>query len=191
MTEYGLRSSRGVQLEARNLFSSSSMKLMALLGRAKTYSLYLCILPSLTAFPWQSNTFIHKLVQLTQDKPWKKSLSFLPLYDIKNLTIVLAGRSGKGRDPNAKRPILRPIICICNDQNAASLTKLRAHALQIRFARPADIHTVKRLREVCEIEGLKADSRALTTLVGVARGDLRGCLNTLQVCHILLLFWGV
>ncbi|KAJ7510162.1 P-loop containing nucleoside triphosphate hydrolase protein [Mycena galericulata] len=109
-----------------------------------------------------SNTFIHKLVQLTYDRPWKKS------------------RSGKGRDPNAKRPILRPIICICNDQNAASLTKLRAHALQIRFARPADIHTVKRLREVCEIEGLKADSRALTTLVGVARGDIRGCLNTLQ-----------
>ncbi|KAJ7444820.1 P-loop containing nucleoside triphosphate hydrolase protein [Mycena latifolia] len=109
-----------------------------------------------------SNTFIHKLVQLTYDKPWKKS------------------RAGKGRDPNAKRPILRPIICICNDQNAASLAKLRARALQIRFARPADIHTVKRLREVCEIEGLKADSRALTTLVGIARGDLRGCLNTLQ-----------
>ncbi|KAJ7085780.1 P-loop containing nucleoside triphosphate hydrolase protein [Mycena belliarum] len=109
-----------------------------------------------------SNTFIHKLVQLTYDKPWKKS------------------RGGKGRDPNAKRPILRPIICICNDQNAASLVKLRARALQIRFARPADIHTVKRLREVCEIEGLKADSRALTTLVGIARGDLRGCLNTLQ-----------
>ncbi|KAJ7709592.1 hypothetical protein B0H17DRAFT_1173775 [Mycena rosella] len=91
-----------------------------------------------------------------------------------------ACRPGKGRDPNAKRPILRPIICICNDQNAASLVKLRAHSLQIRFARPADIHTVKRLREVCEIEGLKADSRALTTLVGIARGDLRGCLNTLQ-----------
>ncbi|KAJ7286133.1 P-loop containing nucleoside triphosphate hydrolase protein [Mycena rebaudengoi] len=89
-------------------------------------------------------------------------------------------KTGKGRDPNAKRPILRPIICICNDQNAASLAKLRQHALQIRFVRPADIHTVKRLREVCEIEGLKADSRALSTLVGVARGDLRGCLNTLQ-----------
>ncbi|KAJ6525742.1 P-loop containing nucleoside triphosphate hydrolase protein [Mycena capillaripes] len=109
-----------------------------------------------------SNTFIHKLIQLTSDKPWKKS------------------RSGKGRDPNTKRPILRPIICICNDQNAASLTKLRAVALQVRFVRPADIHTVKRLREVCEIEGLKADSRALSTLVGIARGDLRGCLNTLQ-----------
>jgi chromosome transmission fidelity protein 18 len=43
------------------------------------------------------------------------------------------------------------------------------------------VHIVKRLKEVCEIEGLKADSRALSTLVSVARGDLRGCLNTLQV----------
>ena len=40
---------------------------------------------------------------------------------------------------------------------------------------------MKRLREVCEVEGLRVDSRALTTLVGLANGDLRGCLNTLQV----------
>ncbi|KAG5645600.1 hypothetical protein DXG03_005738 [Asterophora parasitica] len=106
-----------------------------------------------------SNTFIHKLVSLTFDRPRKK-------------------RGQK--DPQSKRPILRPIICICNDHNASSLAKLRPHALQIRFQRPADIHTVKRLREVCEIEGLKADSRAISTLVGVAKGDLRGCLNALQ-----------
>lgn len=31
------------------------------------------------------------------------------------------------------------------------------------------------------MEGLKADTRALSTLVSVAKGDLRGCLNTLQV----------
>ncbi|KAF8891293.1 P-loop containing nucleoside triphosphate hydrolase protein, partial [Infundibulicybe gibba] len=105
---------------------------------------------------------IHKLVQLTYDKPRQKN------------------RTGRGRDPKAKRPILRPIICICNDHNASSLAKLRPHALQIRFSRPADVHTVKRLREVCDVEGLKADTRALNTLVGVAKGDLRGCLNTLQ-----------
>lgn len=97
----------------------------------------------------------------------------------------LVDRSGQNRDPQAKRPILRPIICICNDINASSLTKLKPHAYQIRFQRPADIHTVKRLREVCELEGLKADSRALSTLVGVAKGDLRGCLNTLQVRNLL------
>ncbi|KAG2020154.1 CHTF18 protein [Coprinopsis cinerea AmutBmut pab1-1] len=108
-----------------------------------------------------SNTFVHKLVQLTQVKTKKKQ------------------RNGK-RDPHAARPILRPIICICNDINASSIAKLRPHALQIRFNKPSDIHTVKRLREICEYEGLKADARALATLVGVAKGDLRGCLNTLQ-----------
>ncbi|KAH0583568.1 hypothetical protein H2248_009191 [Termitomyces sp. 'cryptogamus'] len=107
-----------------------------------------------------SNTFISKLVSLTQDRPRKKRQ--------------------KQKDPQAKRPILRPIICICNDQNASSLAKLKPHALQIRIQRPADIHTVNRLREICQLEGLKADSRALSTLVGVAKGDLRGCLNTLQ-----------
>ena len=44
------------------------------------------------------------------------------------------------------------------------------------------MHLVKRLRDICDRERLKADSRALTALVGIAQGDLRGCLNTLQVC---------
>ncbi|KIM48804.1 hypothetical protein M413DRAFT_437980 [Hebeloma cylindrosporum] len=109
-----------------------------------------------------SNTFIHKLVQLINAKPRKKE------------------RSSHHKKSNTGRPILRPIICICNDQNASSLAKLRPHAYQIRFSRPADVHIVKRLKEICEIEGLKADSRALSTLVSVAKGDLRGCLNTLQ-----------
>ncbi|TFK54597.1 P-loop containing nucleoside triphosphate hydrolase protein [Heliocybe sulcata] len=103
--------------------------------------------------------FVHKLVELTSDKPRKKR--------------------GK-KDPSANRPLLRPIICICNDLYASSLAKLRQHARIVRFNRPADIYIVKRLREICENEALKADSRALTALVGVAKGDLRGCLNTLQ-----------
>lgn len=88
---------------------------------------------------------------------------------------------GAKKENKGKRPLLRPMICICNDHNAHSLAKLRPHARQLRFSRPADLMIVRRLREVCEIEGLKADSRALSTLVGVAQGDLRGCLNALQV----------
>ncbi|KIL00951.1 hypothetical protein PAXRUDRAFT_821161 [Paxillus rubicundulus Ve08.2h10] len=106
-----------------------------------------------------SSSFVQKLVSLTFDRPKKKR---------------------KTRDQQDKRPLLRPIICICNDQNAHSLVKLRPHARQVRCTRPADIHIVKRLREICELEGLSADTRALSTLVGVAKGDLRGCLNTLQ-----------
>lgn len=90
---------------------------------------------------------------------------------------------GAKKDNKGKRPLLRPMICICNDHNAHSLAKLRPLARQLRFSRPADLMIVRRLREVCEIEGLKADSRALSTLVGVAQGDLRGCLNALQVCR--------
>jgi chromosome transmission fidelity protein 18 len=101
---------------------------------------------------------------------------------------VESERTGQARDPHVKRPILRPIICICNDINASSLVKLRSYALQIRFNRPADIHIVKRLKEICQIEGLKTDSRALNTLVSVAKGDLRGCLNTLQVCGMAIIF---
>lgn len=104
--------------------------------------------------------FIQKLVQLIQDKPRKKA---------------------KRGEPQAHRPLLRPIICICNDLYASALAKLRPIARIIRFNKPNDYRLVNRLREICELEGLKAQSRALTTLVGVAQGDLRGCLNTLQL----------
>ncbi|KAH9483909.1 Chromosome transmission fidelity protein 18-like protein [Psilocybe cubensis] len=106
-----------------------------------------------------SNSFIHKLVQMVNTKPRKKA---------------------NGKEKDGRRPILRPIICICNDHNASSLAKLRPHTYQIRFNRPSDTHLVKRLKEICLIEDMKADTRALNTLVSVAKGDLRGCLNTLQ-----------
>jgi hypothetical protein len=89
--------------------------------------------------------------------------------------------AGQKRGQKSKGALLRPIICICNDPNAAVLAKLRPHAYQLRFTRPSDFHTVKRLRDICGFEGVKADTRALSTLVGIAKGDLRGCLNTLQV----------
>ncbi|KAI0256885.1 P-loop containing nucleoside triphosphate hydrolase protein [Lactifluus subvellereus] len=104
--------------------------------------------------------FIHKLVQLTYEKANKSR--------------------GKKKGDKGKQVLRRPIICICNDLYASSLAKLRPLTRMIRFTRPADIHVVKRLRDICDTEGLRADSRALSTLVGIALGDLRGCLNTLQ-----------
>ncbi|XP_006457848.1 hypothetical protein AGABI2DRAFT_63250, partial [Agaricus bisporus var. bisporus H97] len=108
-----------------------------------------------------TSSFIHNLVQFTQNTRGKKK------------------RLGN-KQVNAQRPLLRPIICICNDINASSLVKLRPHAYQVRFTRPADFHTVRRLQEICGNEKLKADVRALGVLVAMARGDLRGCINTLQ-----------
>ena len=108
-----------------------------------------------------------KLIQLTYDRPYKKGRG--------------GGGGGRKGEQQHARPLLRPIICICNDLYASSLTKLRQHARIVRFARPHDTHVVRRLREICEREGLRADARALATLVGVAQGDFRGCLNTLQM----------
>lgn len=104
------------------------------------------------------------------------------------LLIGISERGGHKQQPDTSRPLLRPIICICNDINASSLSKLRPHAYQVRFTRPADFHTVRRLQEICDNEGLKAETRALSTLVAMAKGDLRGCINTLQVNirHLLL-----
>ncbi|KAJ3550684.1 hypothetical protein NM688_g5019 [Phlebia brevispora] len=112
-----------------------------------------------------STGFIQKLIQLTFDRPGRKK--------------------GRKREPEETRPLLRPIICICNDLYHSSLTKLRQHARIIRVGRCNDLHVVNRLRDICEIEGLRADSRALTALVGVAQGDLRGCLNTLQASQLI------
>ncbi|KAI6045547.1 P-loop containing nucleoside triphosphate hydrolase protein [Pisolithus marmoratus] len=106
-----------------------------------------------------SSGFVQKLVSLTFNKPNKK---------------------GKNRNKKQSRPLLRPIICICNDPNSHALAALRPHARQIRYMRPADVHTVRRLREICELEGLSVNTRALSVLVSIAKGDLRGCLNTLQ-----------
>lgn len=51
----------------------------------------------------------------------------------------------------------------------------------VRFHPPTTAHLSKRLRDICDRESLKADSKSLTTLIEVSGGDIRSCLNTLQV----------
>ncbi|KAF8447842.1 P-loop containing nucleoside triphosphate hydrolase protein [Boletus edulis BED1] len=148
------RSAQSVEDRVRPILESGST-----IGSTKPVLLIVDEIDGATGGGDNSNGFVQKLVSLTFDKPKKK----------RNV--------GAQKD---KRPLLRPIICICNDLNAHSLAKLRPHAHQIRYTRPADIHIVKRLREICALEGLDADTSALSTLVNVAKGDLRGCLNTLQ-----------
>ncbi|KZV69756.1 P-loop containing nucleoside triphosphate hydrolase protein [Peniophora sp. CONT] len=106
--------------------------------------------------------FVYKLIQLALEKPAKAK--------------------GRGKKDNqGKRPLLRPIICICNDLYAPALSKLRPIARIVKFSRPTDLLLVKRLRDICAAEALHADTRALGALVGFAQGDMRGCLNTLQM----------
>ena len=87
---------------------------------------------------------------------------------------------------------MRPIICICNDLYAPTLRPLRPLARIIRFTPPTNVMLVHRLRTICNEEGLGADSKNLTMLTEIAEGDLRSCLNTLQVScrhYKLLKLW--
>ncbi|KAF8671864.1 P-loop containing nucleoside triphosphate hydrolase protein [Rhizoctonia solani] len=106
--------------------------------------------------------FINKLIQLTLDKPKAKK-----------------ARGDKGGKES--RLLLRPIICICNDLYAPSLARLRPIARVIRFRKAQPVLLTNRLRDICTEESLRADTRALTALVTVTQGDMRACINTLQL----------
>ncbi|GAA5865391.1 hypothetical protein JCM1840_001552 [Sporobolomyces johnsonii] len=98
--------------------------------------------------------------------------------------LVMEGSSTKKPKKNGKgkkdRPLLRPIICICNDLYAPVLRPLRPLAKIICFSPPTNTMLVKRLKTICEAEDLGAENKHLTLLVDTAEGDLRSCLNTLQ-----------
>jgi len=88
-----------------------------------------------------------------------------------------APQAKKGK---AKRRLMRPIICICNDQYAPALRKLRAVALVFKIEKPKTGRLATRLGEICAAEGLQADPSSLTALCELADNDIRSCLNTLQ-----------
>ncbi|CCG83606.1 Chromosome transmission fidelity protein [Taphrina deformans PYCC 5710] len=85
----------------------------------------------------------------------------------------------RGKKKTSKA-LLRPIICICNDQYVAALRPLRQYCQIINF-RPLSVPTVvARLARICRIEGMQADARALNALCEIAESDLRSCVNSLQ-----------
>lgn len=51
----------------------------------------------------------------------------------------------------------------------------------VRFNPPTNVMVVRRLSDICTREALGADAKSLGMLVDVAKGDMRSCLNTLQV----------
>lgn len=90
----------------------------------------------------------------------------------------LASRGKKQR--KGFKPLLRPIICICNDLYAPSLRPLRPMSKLVRFSKPPTNLVVKRLREVCEAEALAVEARGLSLLAELTNGDIRSCLNALE-----------
>ncbi|GLI67361.1 hypothetical protein VaNZ11_011539 [Volvox africanus] len=85
-----------------------------------------------------------------------------------------------GRQGSQRRPLCRPIICICNDLYAPALRPLRDVARVFHFSAPASERLTARLAHICKAERLEADPAALRLLVERTDRDVRACLNTLQ-----------
>ncbi|KAL0366754.1 UNVERIFIED_CONTAM: Chromosome transmission fidelity protein 18 [Sesamum radiatum] len=89
-----------------------------------------------------------------------------------------------GRKPSRKKQrnsqLLRPVICICNDLYAPTLRPLRQVAKVHIFVQPTVSRVVNRLKYICNKEGVKTSSIALSALAEYTECDIRSCLNTLQ-----------
>ncbi|KAJ2517687.1 Chromosome transmission fidelity protein 18 [Coemansia sp. RSA 1939] len=86
-------------------------------------------------------------------------------------------RQRKG-DPGA---LLRPIICICNNAYAPALRALRQAAVCYHVHPPTAARLARRLEEVCAAEGVAADTWGLVEVAKQHGGDMRACLNALQL----------
>ncbi|KAL7177426.1 hypothetical protein ACSBR2_030732 [Camellia fascicularis] len=87
------------------------------------------------------------------------------------------------RKKHKSASLSRPVICICNDLYAPALRPLRQVAKVHIFVQPTASRIVSRLKYICNKEGLKASSIALTALAEYTECDIRSCLNTLQFLH--------
>ncbi|XP_064376131.1 chromosome transmission fidelity protein 18 homolog [Dromaius novaehollandiae] len=79
--------------------------------------------------------------------------------------------------------LLRPIICICNDQYVPSLRQLRQQSFLLHFPQTAPSRLAQRLSEIALRQGMKADTGALLALCEKTENDIRSCINTLQFLH--------
>ncbi|WFD31172.1 Chromosome transmission fidelity protein 18 [Malassezia sp. CBS 17886] len=90
--------------------------------------------------------------------------------------------TGRGGRKGAK-PLLRPIMCVCNDLYAPALRALRPLARILRFHRAPTPLMARRLADICAHEGLGAEKRSLSLLCELTHGDMRACLNVLEMLH--------
>ncbi|KAM6299110.1 chromosome transmission fidelity protein 18 homolog [Aegotheles albertisi] len=79
--------------------------------------------------------------------------------------------------------LLRPIICICNDQYVPALRPLRQQCFLLSFPRTAPSRLAQRLCEIALRQGMRADTAALLALCQKTENDIRSCINTLQFLH--------
>ncbi|XP_048818142.1 chromosome transmission fidelity protein 18 homolog isoform X1 [Lagopus muta] len=94
-----------------------------------------------------------------------------------------AAASGGRRRRREGSLLLRPVICICNDQYVPALRPLRQQAFLLSFPRTAPSRLAQRLGEIAQQQGMRADMGALLALCEKTENDIRSCINTLQFLH--------
>ncbi|XP_029431902.1 chromosome transmission fidelity protein 18 homolog [Rhinatrema bivittatum] len=113
----------------------------------------------------------------------------LSLVNRKNCRETEPGTEAEGGGSGAKKKkkegglLLRPIVCICNDQFVPALRQLRQQAFLLRFPQTLPSRLVQRLYEISTRKGMKAETGALMALCEKTENDIRSCLNTLQFLH--------
>ncbi|XP_050835863.1 chromosome transmission fidelity protein 18 homolog isoform X2 [Serinus canaria] len=112
-----------------------------------------------------------------------------PAASINVLLAIIQRKDGEGEAGAGRRRrregglLLRPIICICNDQFVPALRPLRQQSFLLSFPRTAPSRLAQRLSEIALRQGMRADTGALLALCEKTDSDIRSCINTLQFLH--------
>lgn len=93
---------------------------------------------------------------------------------IKAIHTPLGGRKG------GHTPLLRPLICICNDLYAPVLRDLRRHSAVYIFQPVEASRLAARLKFICASEHIKFPNSFFSSLASSYKGDIRGATNALQ-----------
>jgi len=73
-----------------------------------------------------------------------------------------------------------PVVLIANNPYDPRFTNLRNYCLLIEFKKPSASEVMKRLKVICETEGIKAEESALKFIAQRSSGDVRSAINDLQ-----------
>ena len=73
-----------------------------------------------------------------------------------------------------------PVILISNSAYDPKFTSLRMYCLLLEFKKPAAGEVARRLRIICDAEGIQADEAALKFISQRSEGDVRSAVNDLQ-----------
>jgi len=89
-------------------------------------------------------------------------------------------RGGVGAIIKVVKQARCPIILIANNAYDPRLASLRYYCLLIAFKKPRAQEVTKRLKQICEREGIEAEEAALKFIAQRSQGDVRSAINDLQ-----------